>query len=256
MGWGIDAFDGTRSDAIELMVDEGALWPILDVNGCAFCGNPSRREKWDVCGTCIKMRKRHRRSLNRLEVVTLSTDREGFQPLIALWKDHWGAKVDDWQQLAPRVAAPLSSYLESAAERLRLSHADTILSWIPSSTGVIPNALKRAEGQGWFAPEATSTGCAKEGLPRQRLMGERRVDRRPEDWIVEAQVEGKRVVVMDDVYTSGASLHSYAGALKKAGANEVTGVALNRNITGMVYQEAMRGSEARWDPEDCWIGEW
>ena len=44
----------------------------------------------------------------------------------------------------------------------------------------------------------------------------------------EAQIEGKRVVLVDDVMTSGASLHAAAQALRLAGAAHITGLVLAR----------------------------
>jgi predicted amidophosphoribosyltransferase len=43
-----------------------------------------------------------------------------------------------------------------------------------------------------------------------------------------AEVRGKRIVLVDDVMTSGASLHSAARVLRDAGAARVTAVVLAR----------------------------
>jgi predicted amidophosphoribosyltransferase len=43
-----------------------------------------------------------------------------------------------------------------------------------------------------------------------------------------AQVQGKRVVLVDDVMTTGASLHAAARVLRAAGAIHITGLVLAR----------------------------
>ena len=43
-----------------------------------------------------------------------------------------------------------------------------------------------------------------------------------------AMLTGRRVVLVDDVMTSGASLFAAAGALRQAGATHITGIVLAR----------------------------
>jgi adenine/guanine phosphoribosyltransferase-like PRPP-binding protein len=43
-------------------------------------------------------------------------------------------------------------------------------------------------------------------------------------------VDGRDVLVLDDILTSGGSIHSFAQALRRAGANSVRAVILARNI--------------------------
>jgi predicted amidophosphoribosyltransferase len=45
------------------------------------------------------------------------------------------------------------------------------------------------------------------------------------------EFEGKRVLLIDDVFTTGATMNECAGALKKAGAMEVLGFTLTQPIT-------------------------
>lgn len=47
---------------------------------------------------------------------------------------------------------------------------------------------------------------------------------------VSARVEGLNIIIIDDVCTSGATLSSCSGALKKAGARQVVGLTLAREI--------------------------
>jgi len=68
-------------------------------------------------------------------------------------------------------------------------------------------------------------------------------------------------VILDDVYTTGGSMHSFARALKEKGACRVHGVALIRTIGGTVYHDALRAHRSRetglrWSPDARLIGAW
>jgi predicted amidophosphoribosyltransferase len=109
---------------------------------------------------------------------------------------------------------------------------------VPSSKDVIAQALARAQIDAWFAPGAVRTGEAVEGQLRQRqLSGDARRLREAASWIVGRKAAGHSMLLIDDVYTSGASMHSFAAALREAGASQVVGLALIRSIGGTVYQE-------------------
>jgi predicted amidophosphoribosyltransferase len=45
-----------------------------------------------------------------------------------------------------------------------------------------------------------------------------------------AEFKGQRVVLLDDVFTTGATLNSCAKVLRKAGANNVTALAVARGV--------------------------
>ncbi|ANZ37165.1 hypothetical protein BBK82_14910 [Lentzea guizhouensis] len=53
---------------------------------------------------------------------------------------------------------------------------------------------------------------------------------RPDEYAVHSDVEGKRVLLVDDQWTSGASLQSSAIALKRAGAVRVVGLVIGRRV--------------------------
>ena len=53
---------------------------------------------------------------------------------------------------------------------------------------------------------------------------------RPDEYTVRADVAGKRVLLVDDQWTSGASLQSSAIALKRAGAAWVVGLVIGRRV--------------------------
>lgn len=53
---------------------------------------------------------------------------------------------------------------------------------------------------------------------------------RPDEYFVQATVAGSRVLLIDDQWTSGASLQSSAIALKRAGATRVVGLVIGRRL--------------------------
>ena len=53
---------------------------------------------------------------------------------------------------------------------------------------------------------------------------------RPDEYTVQADVAGKRVLLIDDQWTSGASLQSSAIALRRAGAARVAGLVIGRRV--------------------------
>jgi hypothetical protein len=243
-----------REKVIAGLTEEGSLWPVIDVNGCPVCATPKRSLRYEACPECKELAHLHGGALRSFEMVTLSTPQEGFETQVREWKDFWRCAVDGpGEDLARRVAAPLSSYLDAHAAALGLNDRRSLLTWVPSSSELIPRALDRARMDGWFAPRLRRTGELAEGVMRQRQLGHAgRKSKTANDWIVGGKVKDRKVLLLDDVYTSGASMHSFAAALVVAGAREVSGLALVRNIGGTVYQEALADSTRKWKPSDRW----
>lgn len=81
----------------------------------------------------------------------------------------------------------------------------------------------------------------------------------PQSYIAEsALVQGKSILLVDDTWTSGASMVSAAGALKRSGAKAVIGLTLGRQLSPGssygnnidLYQQSMgRG----WSEDECTI---
>lgn len=94
----------------------------------------------------------------------------------------------------------------------------------------------------WPGPSA---GALRSGLAVADAFG---VDRR--------MVEGRRVLLLDDVYTSGAHVQSASAAVRRAGALQVDVVVVGRRIqrwwpdNRAILEWASR-AEHRWDPQRC-----
>jgi hypothetical protein len=83
-----------------------------------------------------------------------------------------------------------------------------------------------------------------------------RLARTPEDWLIpRAGAPRGPVLLFDDMFVSGASMFSYAAALRQAGATEIRSVCIGRHVpdTHWDYWDAARilrgAGEFRWTPE-------
>lgn len=227
-----------RSGVISELIDHGRLWRIYDVNGCPACFAPRRTPGYAMCASCREVIDSNPLGLDSIDFVTLSTPREGLEPTVIRWKDAYGGgSTSDLL----RLAAPLSAYLERHSAALGLNSPDVFVTSVPSSSALIPSLMDLCREVGWFNVGVEKVGHARDPTRKQRYLSfdvRRRLTR--QDWVVdEAEVAGRQAVLVDDVMTSGASLHSYAAALKFAGAWRIRGVVLVRNIGGTVYQEVL-----------------
>jgi predicted amidophosphoribosyltransferase len=99
---------------------------------------------------------------------------------------------------------------------------------VPSSKPLVEAALTRAGHEGWWVPSlALELVRAHEGVVRQR---ERKGKERmvvADKWEIAAEKmqSAPPILLLDDIYTTGGSLHSLAAELKRAGARTVKAVA-------------------------------
>lgn len=230
-----------RSNVISNLIGDGHLWRVYDVNGCPACFTPRRTPGLSECTSCREVVGRNPLGLDSLDVVTLSTPREGLEPLAIRWKDAYGGGSNSDLH---KLAAPLSAYLETHSDALGLS-SDVLITDVPSSSALIRSAMNLCRTIGWYDVEMETVGGARDPGRKQRHLEQdvrRRLTR--DDWVVDEEaVGGRETVLIDDVMTSGASLHSYASALKLAGAWRIRGLVLIRNIGGTVYQEVLQAEQ-------------
>lgn len=180
--------------------------------------------------------------LASLEFLTMSQESEPFYALLRGWKMDGARRPEEgilgWahSEASTLVAAMLSAYLEAHAPRLLAPEVTVTV--VPTTRPVVVNALRVAAEHGWVSVTVTPTG---QPSGRSQRLGNRqtRLAKRPQDWSLLGDVAGP-VLLLDDLYTTGASMHSYAGALRAAGAACVRGVALARVIRGTAYAEHLR----------------
>ncbi len=231
---------GAREAIIERLVEGQRLWPLLPHYACALCCLPRKLEwakDWPTCYGCKQARDHYGDALEDLYPITITTRDWPVGRGLREFKDRYHARVDS--RFAFGFGAVLSAWLEEQVptRRLGLPWDFGVITVVPSSKPAVVSALARAQREGWWVPELREVAVAREGAARQRERpgGERlRVEGK---WEVDhAAVLEQDVLVLDDLYTTGGSMHSLAVALRRGGAHSVRGVVLARNI----------GSEGEW----------
>jgi hypothetical protein len=222
-----------RAGVIARLTARGGLWPLLPWNACALCALPRRAPApTSLCDGCRRLRRIYGDALADLHPAALTARDWALGAALRTFKDVGGASPDGPH--ARELAAILSAYLEARLGPAALAPADRarlLLTAVPSSRPAVPAALARARREGWWAPDLRPVARARAGVPGQRRRP--RLERLQIDgkWLVDAAaVAGRDVLVLDDVCTTGATVHSFALALRDAGARDVRAVVLARNV--------------------------
>ena len=193
-----------------------SLRPVGPVT-CDRCGAPTL---WPVerCRECAGRRLAFRRA--RAAVAYSGAARD----LVAAWKEH-----------GLRRAAALAA--ELVVERLDVSAVD-VITYIPADPGRLlvrgyhpAERLARELATRWRAPHAqlllragTAPAARQAGLARaERLQNVRGA-------FVAVAATPRRVLLVDDVYTTGATVSAAATALRRAGARDVEVVTFARTV--------------------------
>lgn len=137
----------------------------------------------------------------------------------------------------PELAVPLARYLIAVGQRSPwteiLSHVDGVLA-VPlhgerlaergyNQSGLL--AARAAEGLGLAYADALLIR-ARHTRSQTHLSAQERQENVADAFVADAAVRGKRLLLIDDVFTTGATLNACATALAKAGADTVYGLAL------------------------------
>lgn len=226
---------GSREGILEALVAKRRLWPLIDhAPSCRHCAVPRQPQyvrDFPTCFRCGEHAVLYGNSLEDVYPITYTTPLWPLGTGIRELKDTFQARPDNF--IARSLGAVLSAYLEAqfGAQRLGLPWDFGLITTVPSSRPVVAAALRRAADEGWWVPQLADVADVRPGHQRQR---ERPGAERPyveDKWEVDrAAVEGRDVLALDDIYTSGGSIHSFAQALRRAGANSVRAVILARNI--------------------------
>lgn len=221
-----------RDALVRHLAEHGALWPVLPWNPCALCALPRRFPSDEpLCRGCRRARARYGAALADLHPAALTARDWPLGTALRVFKDDHHTDVAS--QYARAFGALLSAFLQHA-----LPPADTALvTAVPSSSPVVLSALARARVEGWPAPDVQTIAAARAGHLRQRHRPYPARIGIEGKWLIDASaVTGRAVIVLDDVATTGATLHSFAAALTDAGATSVRAVVLAR----------MAGPDAHW----------
>jgi ComF family protein len=217
----------------ELVAEPGALcaacWPkvrFLTAPHCAICGYPFEFDAGHdaVCASCARGRpafERARAALRydegsaRLVVALKHADRTDAAPTYGAWMARAGAELlADADVLVPVPLHRLRLLLRRYNQSALLAHALGRVAARP----VAPDALQRTR---W----TRSQGRMNRRLRSANVRGAFAVRRGRE-----ALIEGRKVVLVDDVLTTGATVTECTKALYRAGAARVDVLTLARVV--------------------------
>jgi predicted amidophosphoribosyltransferase len=182
---------------------------------CERCGSPSA---WPVrrCAECAGRRLAFARARSAIVYD------EGARALVRSWKEKGR------RRLAEEAAALVAEVVAAPAVEV-LTHVPGDPERALERGDVPPRALAAALGELWELP---AENLLRRTRPLERQRGLSLADRRRN---VRGTVEttgesARRVCLVDDVYTSGATADACASALRKAGARHVEVVTLARAV--------------------------
>jgi hypothetical protein len=231
-------------------------WPVLplEVPQCPICKLPSVAAR--LCQRCKKLTARYGMPIDTLELLTVVNKQE--PPEANMW--HWknkATKIDNvWHHAGDylhHMISRLSAYVEAQSDRLLAD--DPVLTYVPSRAPLIAATFQMAADKNWYALTLVHTGDKQGDWAQHGNDSDERLSRTVADWKVLGEtVAGRPVVLFDDVFLTGASMFSYATALKAAGATAVRGVTIGRDVAPNHhdYYDALRilkrTREFSWSP--------
>lgn len=214
------------------------LPPLDQPAACGRCQRPLEPEKQRF-GTCYDCGHTHGNDLTGVHAATYAAD--GTPP----WRLLTEAKFEqlDADAVAQRVtaiAAAIWETLEEVAPEF-FDGGDNVTVPIPSSRELINRCAAQAHERGWPSL-GVDDRLQSDERPRQTdLPASGRREAAREKYAFGGDLSGKAVLLLDDVYTSGFTMHDAARAVRAAGAESVIGVVYARRVypDGMaLYREA------------------
>jgi adenine/guanine phosphoribosyltransferase-like PRPP-binding protein len=225
------------------------------VPSCYVCGLP---ELQGLCQRCRVLLNRFDWSIESIDYLAVSSKRDFLEQLIWTWKR--SAEISRRLRSDPSdelesIAAGLSAYFEQHQDRLLAGIS--LITAVPSRVPLMGTALALAERRGWFSvPVQPSGRKTSQWFQHASHAGGERLARSSADWAIDADVvDGQYVLVLDDLFVSGASMLSYVQALRSAGATPLRCVALARHVGDRHwnYWDALRivrrAGDYEWNPE-------
>lgn len=236
-------------DWLTWMKEESVLHEFLPTptDACDECGQPCS-VGYATCQDCDRMRS----YIDGFVPASYSLA-DGLEPLVATYKD--GTPDTRWQ--AKPLGCLLWAMFRKHAQCFQdLLGPDPIYTWVPSNN----------HDRGFdhlqeiiFSVKGFGTKYPWEGGVIERDFAQLRPGRKqvkPAAYRVTKDVEGRSVLLFDDVWTTGASMISASAALKQSGAATVLGVTLGRQFNSMnnygSAQMILKTIRSRgWTFDDC-----
>jgi len=202
----------------------------LDVcPGCSSWRNPG--DPW--CHNCQTMRVKLRSVCHVVIPISLYARPSAFRDILSRYKDRADC-IDDKMDVLPSDVSQ-----EYCAQQIRLILNRFLIEVLPRL---------EAQGQRWDYLTAVPSswragthplvtiletlGVGEVRQPLLRVPGEALAHDQPNERAFEigAPVDGKSILLIDDVLTTGASIHSATAALSNAGADVVAGILIARRV--------------------------
>lgn len=183
---------------------------------CATCRRTT--EGFERCLQCNRHFQAHGQELAD-EIVPISLAFKGKQLAHVLWHYKNSGSEAVRRRFTDELLTVLANFLRRHADCLGAFDVVTIVPSSQGRTSPLVDVLGRRLGltRGRFADVLTTSG------ENTRLM-------RPERYEVTVGVQGASVLLVDDTWTSGASLQSSAVALKRVGATHVVALVIGRHL--------------------------
>lgn len=224
----------SRDEWVEAMEEADVLNPPLaPPAACSRCLRPLEVSKrhW---GTCFPCGHEHPQTLPRITAVTYGAS--GTRPWSFFTTTKFGNAEDSKiKSFVKGIAAMLSRAVETNHAEFTNGDADYVVVPVPSSSGLIKRGLDVIATKGWSSLVVVDALTAAD-RPKQTDLGEaKRREAASGKYTASGAVAGKHVLLIDDAYTSGYTIHDAARAVSAAGALSVSCVVYARRI----YPEAM-----------------
>ena len=212
--------------------------------GCMLCRGPLRNKSYSTCFLCSK----HPDFLNGHELdyyypISLAFDDGQFYQDLMTYKAPRPTALQ--QQIRIDLAIVLHRSLRENKDIWVANFGPDIISWIPSTR-------RDSDPMEWIARKVYKGSTAT-----LRATGNETKRREPDltRFEVVNDVEGRSVMVLDDLFTSGSHLFSAAGILKQAGASKVGAVTLGRFVRVEEDPEFKKRAQGkpfswRWSPRE------
>jgi len=250
-----DSWSAPDDDRLELLAAGGRLNPVVG-HLCPYCASARARPR-GPCGTCVDLRRRHERALGRLYVISLVSDSDPAYRWVAELKDFAGA--EQRAHNARCIAATVSLWWEHHASSVADYLGDDFVSTTLGTThAVLQTAGDVADRAGWpFPPLVDGIAKAPAINAQRRLRRHARLNKSPVEWEPTAELsDACAVLLVDDIYTTGATMHSAARRLKDEGVLRVAGLAFTRKVAGPTYvwvlNRRRETGSVMWTPESIW----
>lgn len=244
----------TDVDWLQWLDGEQALMPTAPraAGSCRYCRGAvlpdSEGRPYGQCLQCLK----YQGVFNRLVPITYSTD-SGLESMLQLYKDTPG-----YRWLAGPLGALLNRFAAGHLQCLQNRYQLDVIAAVPSDNEARTfNPLQ-------LMVQTYPTGVFMTSAPvdftlLSRDRSRKRPDRTklvPDAYVVNADVTGMRVLLLDDTWTSGSTMASCAAALTAHGALTVVGLTLGRQInattgygtTGTILSDA---GQRGWREDEC-----